>query len=49
MQVKLVLDLASLRVSPVTARRYHHCRRTEHELQVPAGDRWRSVGLDREH
>src|SRR5690606_18291483 len=46
MQMKFILDLASLRVSPVTARRYHHGRRPEHELQVPACDRWRSVGLD---
>ena len=46
MQVKLFLDLASLRVGPVTARRYHHGRRPEHELQVPACDRRRLVSFD---
>ena len=38
MKMKLILDLARLRVSPVTARRDHHGRRPEHEFQVPPGD-----------
>jgi hypothetical protein len=46
MQMKLILDFAALRVSPVTARRDHHGRRPEHELQVPPRDRRRLVGLD---
>ena len=49
MQMKLILDLAALRVSPLTARRDHDSRQPEHELQVPPRDRRRMVGLDREH